>query len=232
MSYRTGFLLALALCAGGCVAPKIDPIQFSDNTLPAQTGGRVGVVMTPLPKIDTEFPGAGCLLCLAAAATANSPLTDYSHTLPYEDLPKLKDEVAELIRKKRGLEVIVIKEDLKVGDLPDYQSTAPVIARKDYSSFKPKYKIEKLVVINISALGFTRSYSAYIPTSDPKGLFRAVGYVINLSSNTYEWFWPVAIAKAADKNWDEPPKFPGLTNAYFQAVELGKDKLLEPLLSK
>ena len=32
----------------------------------------------------------------------------------------------------------------------------------------------------------------------------------------------------ADGAWDEPAKFPGLTNAYFQVVELGKDEVLRP----
>ena len=84
-------------------------------------------------------------------------------------------------------------------------------------------------MIDITALGFTRTYSAYIPTSDPKALLRGAGYIVNLNNNTYEWYMPVIITKSADKNWDEPTKFPGLTNAYFHALELGKDRFFEPL---
>jgi len=84
------------------------------------------------------------------------------------------------------------------------------------------------LVIDITALGFTRTYSAYIPTSDPKSLLRGAGYMVNLSNNTYEWYLPVVVSKGADRNWDEPPKFPALTNAYFQGLELGKDRFLEP----
>jgi len=183
--------------------------------------------MTTLPKVDTEFPGAGCLLCLAAAAAANSSLTAHANTLPYEDLPKLKNVVADSIRKK-NTDVIVIPEDLKVSELTDYGTAGPNIAKKDFSPLKQKYKIDKLLVIDIAALGFTRTYSAYFPTSDPKSLLRGAGYIVNLTNNTYEWYLPIVVSKSADKNWDEPPKFPGLTNAYFQGLELGKDRFLEP----
>jgi hypothetical protein len=30
---------------------------------------------------------------------------------------------------------------------------------------------------------------------------------------------------SAQGEWDEPPKFPGLTTAYYQAIELAKDKI-------
>jgi len=34
--------------------------------------------------------------------------------------------------------------------------------------------------------------------------------------------------EGADGAWDEPPNFPGLTNAYFQALELGMEDFLRP----
>jgi len=115
-----------------------------------------------------------------------------------------------------------------VGALSDYGTKGPNIAKKDFSALQKKYKVDRLLVIEIASLGFVRTYSAYIPTSDPKGVLQGSGYIVNLNSNTYEWYLPVNISKSADKNWDEPPKFPGLTNAYFQVLELGKDAFLQP----
>jgi hypothetical protein len=40
---------------------------------------------------------------------------------------------------------------------------------------------------------------------------------------------PLNMTKSADDKWDEPAKYPGLTNAYFQAIELGQDHFLKPL---
>jgi hypothetical protein len=82
--------------------------------------------------------------------------------------------------------------------------------------------------VNVATLGFLRTYSAYIPNADPKGVLQGAGYVVNLKTNAYEWFMPVNILKSAEQKWDEPPKYPGLTNAYFQALELGRDSFLKP----
>lgn len=75
--------------------------------------------MTALPKVDTQFPGADCLLCLAAASIANASLTKYTHTLTTEDLPKLKNQLADLLQKK-GIEVVVIEESLNVSSFSDF----------------------------------------------------------------------------------------------------------------
>ncbi|AIF47595.1 hypothetical protein [Dyella japonica] len=183
--------------------------------------------MTTLPKVDVYTPGAGCLLCMAAASMANSKLTTYSHSLPEEGLPKLKDDVATLLRK-RGLDAVVINEDIDVSKLPSAKSSGADMAKKDFSSLRAKYSVDHLVVIQIQEVGFERPYSAYIPSSDPKGVVIGLGYEVNLANNTYEWYSPVNIHVAAEGKWDEPPTFPGLTNAYFQALETGKDTFLKP----
>jgi hypothetical protein len=219
-------VVVVGLLLGGCAVAPQQPISMTSEAVASKTT-RVGVAMTALPKIDTHLPGAGCLLCMAAAAVANSSLTDHMKNLAYEDIPKLKDEVARLINKKGG-NAIVIPEALVIDKLPDFSGQGPNVARKDFTSLRQRYSIDKLVVIQIDAIGMWRTYSAYFPTSDPKATVQGKGYMVNLSNNTYEWYQPVTVLKAADKEWDEPPKFPGLTNAYFQAVEIGKDNFLKP----
>jgi hypothetical protein len=219
-------VVAIAIALAGCASPPQNPVQLGATTLTTKTT-RVGVAMSALPKVDTHLPGAGCLLCLAAASLANSTLTAHTRTLPYEELPKLKVDVAELLRKK-GIDVTVIAEDLDTSKLPDHSAKGENIARKDYSSLRDKYKVDKLLVIEVSTLGVIRTYSAYIPTSDPKAVLNGIGYMVNLSNNTYEWYLPVNVTKSADRAWDEPPKFPGVTNAYFQTLEIGRDSFLKP----
>ncbi|OOG37512.1 hypothetical protein B0E51_16845 [Rhodanobacter sp. C05] len=183
--------------------------------------------MTTLPKVDTHLPGASCLLCIAAASMANSKLTTYSHSLPEEGLPKLKSDLVELLRK-RGVDAIVINEDINVAKLPDAKVKGDDVAKKDFSSFRNKYNIEHLIVIDINEVGFERPYSAYVPSGEPKGVVAGLGYEVSLSNNTYEWYLPLNIQISADGQWDEPPNYPGLTNAYFQALETSKDNLLKP----
>ncbi|QDQ29368.1 hypothetical protein FNU76_16960 [Chitinimonas arctica] len=184
--------------------------------------------MSALPAANTDFPGAGCLLCLAAASVANSKLTTHTKTLGPEDLPKLKQQAAELIRKK-GAEAVIIEEPLVVDDLPSASQKGPNQSPKDFAALKAKYGVDKLFVFDIQFLGMQRPYSSYIPSSDPKAVMLGFGYLVNLSNNSYEWFAPVNIVKSSEGAWDEAPAFPGLTNAYYQVVEAGKDAFLKPL---
>lgn len=84
-------------------------------------------------------------------------------------------------------------------------------------------------MIDITGLGIHRTYASYIPSSDPRATVTGASYIVNLNNNTYEWYLPLAIMKSSDNKWDEPPKFPGLTNAYFQALEIAKDSIVKPL---
>jgi hypothetical protein len=225
LSKGKALLAALAVSAlAGCATNPQQAIDLAPQTLES---AKVGVAMTALPAIEVYTPGADCLLCLAAASMANSSLKSHVKTLPYEDLPKLKSEVAELLRKK-GATVVVIDENVKLDALPASKTEGQHLAKKDFTPLAQKYGVDKLVVIEIASIGFERTYAGYLPTSDPKGILRGAGYMVNLRTNAYEWYQPVNVMKSADKKWDESPKYPGLTNAYFQALETGKDSFLKP----
>ncbi|UUZ46776.1 hypothetical protein LP420_23435 [Massilia sp. B-10] len=192
----------------------------------ATPGTRIGVVMTALPKVDTEFPGAYCLLCMVAASATNSTLTAYTRTLPYEELPQLKDQLGAVLSKRGATVTMIDKVDFEA--LPDYAPPTPDFARKNFTALKAKYKVDKLVVIALTNVGIERLYSAYIPTADPKARVSGVGYLVNLDTNALEWYLPLNVQKASDGNWDELTKFPGLTNAYFQVLEMTKDEVIKP----
>jgi hypothetical protein len=220
-------LAVLTVLLGGCAStPPQASIPLAAKAA-ASGGGRVGVIMTPLPKVDTSLPGAGCLLCLAAASVANSGVTGFAQKLPYEDIPKLKGDIADMLRKK-GANVVVIEEGVKIDALPTTGQKAPNVSSTDFASLRVKYNLDRLLVIDISFIGFERTYSAYVPTSDPKAVLRGRGYMVDLASNAYEWYLPINIVRSSQGNWDEPPKYPGLSNAYFQTLELGRDAFLQP----
>jgi hypothetical protein len=155
-------------------------------------------------------------------------LSKHAETLTTDDLSRLRQRIADALAK-RGATVKVIAEPVNVEALPQAATDAPGFARKNFSALKQKYGVDKLLVIEIHQLGFERTYTAYIPTSDPKALFRGVGYIVDLRTNKLEWYQPVDVRKSADGQWDEPARFPGLTNAYFQALEIGQDTLVRPL---
>lgn len=217
----------LAIFLSGCAVKPQLPVTLDQQTLGTRAG-RVGVVMTTLPKADIFLPGADCLLCYAVAAATNASLGKYASTLPNDDIPLLKNQIVQRLRAK-GTDAIVIDEDLNLETLPSGNEGNANTAKKDFSPLRQKYNVDKLFVVAISQVGIERHYSGYISNGDPKGVFRGAGYLINLKTNTYEWYEPISILRAADSAWDEPPKFPGLTNAYFQAMEAGKDLILKPL---
>lgn len=228
MKFRFALVAAAAaVFLTGCATPPQQPVSIGANTF-ADKNVRVGVAMGKMPKVDTYFPGADCLLCLAAASVANSSLTAHTKTLPVDDLRRLKSDVAEVLTKK-GQTVVVIEEELNLSELPSVKASVPNGVRKDFSSIKNKYQLDKLLVIEVSQIGFIRTYASYIPTSEPKGMVGGAGYIVNFKDNTFEWYLPVMHQKSAQGPWDEAPKFPGLSNAYFQAVEDTRDSILKPL---
>jgi hypothetical protein len=217
-------LAALVVVLTGCASTPSGPIALTPG---AATSGSIGVAMSPLPKVDTSFPGAGCLLCYAAASAANRTLTVHTQTLPNEDLSQLKNQLAQLIAKKNKT-VTVIQAPIDMESLPASSVQGTNVAKKDFASLKKTHNVDKLLLIQIQSVGIERPYSAYIPTGAPVAVFTGAGYLVNLATNTYEWYQPVRIVRAAEGSWDEPPKFPGLSNAYFQSLEMGKDEFIKP----
>ncbi|MEW5788536.1 MAG: hypothetical protein AB1899_11855 [Pseudomonadota bacterium] len=227
MKIHSFFALSLAVAVlAGCATPRQQPVSLNRDAIGPQAG-RIAVAMTELPKREMLTPGADCLLCLASARMLNSSLIDHIRSLPLEDLPNLRNEAAELLRKQ-GARVVVVDEPLDVSALSGWDGKGQDLAVKDFSPLREKYGADRLLVFDIQALGLIRNYSAYIPTGDPRANLIGTGYMVELNSNHYDWYLPVTITRSTDRNWDESPAFPGLTNAYFQVLELGREEFLKP----
>jgi hypothetical protein len=141
--------------------------------------------------------------------------------LPSDDLTTLPTEIASQLRA-RGIDAKAIDERVNIDKLPTL-TRAQNQANHDFTAIGTKYGVDKLVVIEVALLGFERTYSSYVPTSDPKGFLTGRGYLVDLKTQKYEWYDNYRVVRAAEGAWDEPPKYPGLTNAYFQAIESSKD---------
>jgi hypothetical protein len=230
MSFRLSSLPLLAvavLLLAGCAAKPQLPVDLAPAAVSTTASARVGIAVSKPPKASMELPGASCLLCVIAAQAANTSVARHVETLPVQDLVAVRDQIAAALRKK-GVNILVIAEPLQLETLPDMKTNAPNTAKRDFTSLKAKYGVDKLVLVDVEAFGLQRNYSAYIPSGAPRAFLRGSGSMINLSNNAYEWYLPLALFKAADGAWDEPPKYPGLTNAFYENLEMGKDRLLEP----
>ena len=213
---------------GGCVtAPQI-PVKATEKFW-TQKDIKVGIVTTSITKPNVYLPGAACLLCIAVAETANAALSQHVDTISVEnDLSELKTTIAERLEEK-GIQVQVIDEFIDLNDLASFRSKLENSAKKDFSSFKNDNNLTHLVVIKFGLIGMHRTYSNYIPTSDPKGVFSGVIYLVDLESNTYESYEAFEIFKAAGGKWKEPPAYPALTNSFYQAIEMGKEIITESI---
>jgi hypothetical protein len=217
--------LTVAAVLAGCASKPQLPVSMGGND-EWKSSGPVGIVMTAVPAPNTYFPGAGCLLCIGFAELSNSSLTTHTKTLSRDEFESLKEDAAGALRKK-GAEVVVFNDKVVLDTLPKGKGeNGPA---KDFASLKSKYPVNRLLVIQVDMVGYERTYANYIPTSDAKAYVKAQGFIIDMADNHYHWYQPVEVRRAAEGAWDEAPSFPGLTNAYYQAVEQAKDALLSPL---
>lgn len=216
-------LILITLFLTGCAGMVQPPVPLTDAFW-QQKDAKIGVAMSVIPSPDTHEVGADCLLCMATVAVANSSLTAHVETLSTEDIVTLNNEIAEQLGKK-GMDIQLIEGPIDFQKLGKFKTKVPNFATKDFRGFKERYGIDKLLVIEIMAVGTFRTYAAYVPTSDPVSTFRAAGYVIDLETNGLDWYRTFIVDKGVDGEWDEPKDFPGITNAYYQALESGKQQI-------
>lgn len=224
-----GLLLAASVLFTGCAIKPQEPLALRSEALPTP-GSRVGVAFAKLPEPDTFFPGASCLLCYAAASAMNSGLTTQVRTLGTKELQALPADLAALLTARGQTPVLLDPIDLS--KLNAVSSPEPGKARHDFTALRTAHKLDRLLVVQIDALGFTRNFSAYVPTGDPRATLSGSAYLINLNGQTLDWYLPLNLSNPAADKWDEPPKYPGLSNAYFQTLEMAMDQIKQPFSGK
>lgn len=216
------------LFLSGCATPRQEPIHLSTDYFKSGAS-KIGIVMAELPKPDTFFPGADCLLCIAAASLNHRSLTAEVQSWPTDEFHALKQEVHTLL-KARDQQVVLIEEPLKIQDLPDRKNAELGSARKDFSALQQRTGVDRLLVIQLQRIGVQRTHSAYFPSGPAMAQLVAEAYLVDLPSHQLAWYETVDLLRSAEGEWDEAPKFPGLTNAYFQLIELGKDQIKKPFV--
>lgn len=220
--------LAAVILVTGCASNTQKPVTFNHSSI--EPNEKIGVVMAPVPASTMNYPGASCLLCLLAAAAANSSLSEHAKTLDSSDLAKIREDVIDSLRSQ-GFNVQVIEIFEQESKLPKIKSKVLNSTRRNYSIYRTKYDIDHLVIINFSYAGITRNYSSYIPTGDPIANISGLVSMIDLNKNLYTIYKRVDAYKTAEGKWKEPPAFPGITNAYYQALEEAKDTVKQSVLA-
>lgn len=168
MRIKTLLLLTLLTTLVGCVGTPQTPVSLNNEIL-MNPDNRVGVALDVLPKPGLGLPGADCLLCLAVAAGANSDLSAHTKQLSIAEVKQLQPMVLEAL-KGQGKEVVLVDEPLNVDKLPKTKGLEIGYSKRDFSGLADQLAVDQLLVIDIDAIGMTRSYASYVPTSPPQAV--------------------------------------------------------------
>lgn len=213
------FLVAIFLTA--CGTTQQTPILLNKQLF-SSPGNRVGLYFET-EQATTHIYGASCLLCYGVASAANSSLSSHFEQVSLDDINSLKGFAIEHL-KAQGKDVKLVDLKSKIKKLPKYKRKEG-FPNRDYRKLKEKHDIDTLVVIHIPEHGAYRSYSAYIATSDPMGAVMGAVYTVDLNSNQYIQYDSLDLKVNVSGSWDEPPSFPGVTTAYYEALEKTKEKI-------
>ncbi len=218
-------IAVVALLAVGCSMTPQKPVPL-ENDFFKDNSAKIGIYIDTLPRVNTYFPGASCLLCIAAAEAANSDMTGHVQTLSGDEINEIYT-IIEGILKKHSFSVVKVEDSIKINDLKSFSSKDEIIpyARKDFTPLKEKLGVDKLVIVDVNALGVYRAYSAYVPTTDPMGYIWGALSVVDLSDNQYNLYQAINIKTPVTGEWDEPKDFPGVTTAFYKSIEILKGQV-------
>ncbi|KDM92302.1 hypothetical protein [Photobacterium galatheae] len=208
-----GFALLLSACS---VTPqptvKLDESLLSNNL-------KIGVVyIQPTDKATTHILGANCLLCYGVASALTSSLdTHLESTLTNEELDKIKALVLSEYAS-RSNQVKLVDLGMNIADLKDSDKGLG-FATKDFTSLKQTMDLDLLVVLQIDQHGAYRSFSGYVPNTDPQGYVKGLLYAVDLNTNAYVQYLEINEKVQPSGEWDEPTAFPNVTMSYYQAIE-------------
>lgn len=194
--------------------------------------GVVGVAVTKLPEPMAHKAGAQGLLDIAIN---NANADDLETALKKENkssIYELQDKLVSYLKSK-GLNAKKVDSPIDLETLTELEkendeSKGIYFAARDFKPLKSSLGVDKLLVVQLNALGTIRSYYGFIPTSEPSGYAVLNGYVVNLDNNQLEWNNTVTQSvNHGAKEWDQPPEFTALVKAMHSAYNLSQTKLYE-----
>ena len=225
--YLTVLLVVFSLYGCVVITPNIGvKKEFWDNKTDV-----VGVAVVKLPEAQAHKAGSQGLLDIAIN---NANAGDLEEALKKQDLSSIhnvQDKVVAYLSSK-GFKVKKVAGPIDLESLKELEATnddskAIYYARRDFKPLKSSLGVDKLVMIQVNAVGTIRSYYGFFPIGAPSGYSVLNGYVVNLADNRLEWNQSVTQTVphgAAD--WDVPPDFVALVKAMDSAYKQSQSMLL------
>lgn len=220
-----GLIIALAAC-GSTPQPTV---ALATNAF-AKPGLKVGMVyIQPEEQATTHIFGADCLLCYGVASSMTSKLdTHLENVVDVSELVNIKQVVINEYGS-RNISVEEITLEKPIDKLKKFKGHQLGFAEKDFRGLKESLGLDVLVVLQLDRHGAFRSFSSYVPNGDPQGHIAGTLFAVDLNTNSLLQYMEIDEKVQPTGDWDEPPVFPGVTTAYYQAVENVKSKLREAI---
>lgn len=223
----TGFLF-------GCATVPQPPVAL-DKSYWNSNKPNLGVYVQNADVPQFYMEGDVRLLDFVVIKAVMAPASNHFEKLDLADFDVLRTDIKTRFEKE-SIEVKLLSEDLKMDDLPDYSDPDDkdqvYFARKDYSKIRDKHAIDHLLIIEPKRVGLARPYHAFMPLGDPRAIFEVRGQLVDLHSNKLIWYADISRSGYSSGEWDEPPVFPGLTNAFYVALEGVKEDVMEHLMEE
>jgi len=228
---RAYIVVASVILISGCVTAPQVPVSLSD-TYWEKTGKKLGLIIGPIEKPGLYMEGDVRLLDYAINAGAMSSVTSHFESLDTSDYEKINKEVRDIFTA-RGMLVVNFPKEEKINDLPDFtdpnEKDTVYFSRKDYMGYKEKYGVENVLSITPVRIGVARPYHGFIPTGNPRAVFELKVEMVDLATNGLLWYSNIDTANHSTGNWDEPPAYPGLTNAFYASMATAKQTIINEL---
>lgn len=225
MKHLLKILFVLSLPAfWGCAATPQSNVNFTPDYWEAPSR-KIGVYVSSIPEVKGHLSGAGCLLCLATASAINASLAKHMELQSNEDLNDLRNLLVDAI-ESNGAEVVLIEQPIDFKKLPKNSSKEVNATKHSFKNVGIAHKVDQVLVVDLHAIGTMRDFANYVPVGDPYAIFRGLMYTVDIPTNTYVFYEPINIKKYSETPWKEDG-YPGITNAYYTALEQGKAAILD-----
>jgi hypothetical protein len=98
--------------------------------------------------------------------------------------------------------------------------------RFDWSKFAKERQADLIFALELPFTGVTRDHTAFgVPTSPPRGLSVAIGYLVNPITHQLLWQDPEIIEQPIVGEWDQPPDYPNVIKAILTSLEKAIDQV-------
>lgn len=206
----------ITLFVTGCVSTQ-QPVLISDSFL-TNKNATIGILRTEVPLAETVYTGSIGLLDYGIISAVNSGLDKHLKQLSFEEFEQFHQSLETLLIKK-GFTVKLIDEPMPIKKAEKLKMPAKGISKDNFQYYQDLYALDYLLLLDMKAIGTTRSYYGPVPTSEPVAQTRIIGQIIDLNTKKLEWYKDATTQVIIESPWDESKEsYPNLTNSVYQSL--------------